>query len=275
MVTLVTLFIAGCEKKQDQLVGTDTPPPSGGSISDEARLATLDTLSSVLSRLPGVDPVADRQAVLSYLKSRPEFEAAGISSKGENVWGRFVDGRLFLYVNNRQPSSAVSGSLAPLSRIENHTDGLSKTHDFFPASSSARILNSLGSAFGAAARSVDSIKRWCKLAGYTLPTPDVATIANLKKMKGDGIFYWATHGGYGERNDAKSGDTFALWTSDEVNAGNEVKYLADLNTHNVQYMYAANDSARGGPPSSAMHYCVDLWFIVNNKLWQATKLKVH
>jgi hypothetical protein len=264
VIALVALFLVGCEKKQDQVVGPDTPPPSGGSISDEARLATLDTLSSVFSRLPGVDPASDRQAVLNYLKSRPEFEAAGISSKGENVWGRFVDGRLFLYVNNRQPSSAVSGSLAPLNRIENQPVGLNKTRDFFPASSSARIINSLGSWFGAAARSVDSIKRWCKIAGYTLVTPDIATVANLKKMKGDGIFYWATHGGYGERNDAKRGTTYALWTSDEVNAANEVKYLADLNTHNVQYMYQANDSVRGGPPSSAMHYCVDLWFIVNN-----------
>jgi len=148
--------------------------------------------------------------------------------------------------------------------MESQSTGLHKTFDTFPGSSTARILNSLGSSFGAAARSVDSIKRWCKLAGYTLPTPDVATVANLKKMKGDGIFYWATHGGYGERNDAKTGDTFALWTSEEVNAANEIKNLADLNTHNVLYMYAANDSVRGGPPSSAMHYCVDLWFIVNN-----------
>ena len=264
MIALVALFVGGCEKKQDPITGPDTPPTSGGSISDEVRLATLDTLSSVFGRLPGINPAADRQTVLSYLKSRPEFEAAGISSKGENVWGRFIDGRLFLFVNNRQPSSVVAGSLAPASRIESRQNSLRKTLDGFPGSSSARILNSLGSAFGAAARSVDSIKRWCKLAGYTLPTPDVATVANLKKMKGDGIFYWATHGGYGERNDAKSGNTFALWTSDEVNAANEIKYLADLNTHNVQYMYAANDSVRGGPPSSAMHYCVDLWFIVNN-----------
>jgi hypothetical protein len=264
MIALAAIYVAGCEKKQDPITGPDTPPTSSGSITDELRLATLDTLASVFSRLPGTDPAADRQTVLSYLKSRPEFEAAGISTKGENVWGRFVDGRLFLFVNNRQPNSVVSGSLAPANRTESHPQSLNKILDGFPGSSSARILNSLGSAFGAAARSVDSIKRWCKIAGYTLATPDVATIPNLKKMKGDGIFYWATHGGYGERNDAKTGDTFALWTSDEVNAGNEARYLADLNTHNVLYMWAPNDSVRGAPSSYAMHYCVDLWFIVNN-----------
>ena len=111
MIALVALFVGGCEKKQDPITGPDTPPTSGGSISDEVRLATLDTLSSVFGRLPGINPAADRQTVLSYLKSRPEFEAAGISSKGENVWGRFIDGRLFLFVNNRQPSSVVAGSL--------------------------------------------------------------------------------------------------------------------------------------------------------------------
>lgn len=73
MIFLVTLLFWGCEKKADPIAGPDMPPTTtGGSISDEARKVALDTLDAFFDRLPGVDPAADRQTVLNFLKTRPE-----------------------------------------------------------------------------------------------------------------------------------------------------------------------------------------------------------
>jgi hypothetical protein len=85
MILVFALFIGGCAKEPDPIAGPDTPRATGGSISDEARKVSLDTLDAFFSRLPGVDPAADRQTVLNFLKTRPEFEATGMSPDGGNV----------------------------------------------------------------------------------------------------------------------------------------------------------------------------------------------
>jgi hypothetical protein len=254
MIVLTALFIGGCEKKADPIAGPVTPPTTGGSISDAARRASLDTLSVVFDRLPGVDPAADRQ-------TRPEFEAAGMSPDGGNVWARFVDGRLALFVNNRKPGSLPSGRVIG-GKIHDQIDRLSKTFDAFPSSSSARIVNSMGTAFPGSKRAVDSIRTWCKLAGYSLPTPDDGTIENLKKMNGDGIFYWSSHGGTGVSRDGLfRSSVFAMWTSDAYTAANEAKYRADLDSGYIFYMHAANDLKPGGGVYNDWHYCVTMYFI--------------
>lgn len=270
MILFFALFIGGCAKEPDPIAGPDTPPATGGSVSDEARKVSLDTLSAFFNRLPGDDPAADRQTVLNFLKTRPEFEATGMSPDGGNVWARFVDGRLALFVNNRTPDSIIANPRVDGVEIQRQNNRVKKTSDAFPGSSSARILNSLGAGFPYAQRSVDSLRTWCSLAGYTLSTPDVATIENLKSMDGDGIFYWATHGGYAENRDGSESTVFSMYTADVVTPGNEAKYKADLNTLHVVYIYAPEGfSARGfvsgaGRFDGEWHYGVDLSFIGAN-----------
>jgi hypothetical protein len=52
----LALMVVGCEKKLDSTVEHDTPSGPTGTISDASRLATLDTLTSVFGRMPGVGP---------------------------------------------------------------------------------------------------------------------------------------------------------------------------------------------------------------------------
>jgi hypothetical protein len=264
------LFIGGCAKNADPISGPDTPAATGGSISDEARKASLDTLSAFFNSLPGDDPAADRQTVLKFLKTRPEFEATGMSPDGGNVWARFVDGRLALFVNNRTPDSIIVNPRVDGVGIQRQNNRVKKTADGFPSSSSARILNSLGPGFPYAQRTVDSLRIWCSLAGYTLSTPDVATIEKLKSMDGDGIFYWATHGGYAENRDGSESTVFSMYTADVVTLQNEIKYVSDLNTFHVVYIHAPEalhdrGFVRGaGRFDGEWHYGVDLSFIGAN-----------
>jgi hypothetical protein len=260
MIVLIALLNGGCEKKPDPIVGPDTPTTSGGSISDEARMSALDTLRAFIRRLPKVDPAGDRQTVLNFLKLRPEFEAAGMSPDGGNVWGRFVDGRLFLFLNNRTPGAGPVTQRVIGGRIEAQPNLLNKTFDTFPGSSSARILNSLGTAFPGSQQSVDSIRTWCKKVGYTLSTPNDPTVDNLAHMSGDGIFYWTAHGGTGRNSDASANPVFAMWTSDEVSAAGEKAYKAYLDSTEVVYASAVNDIV-AGEKIETVHYMVTMKFI--------------
>jgi hypothetical protein len=78
LVTLILflgLLLGSCSKKQDSVTGT-TPPSEttpGAAITDDARKASLDTLSSFFNSLADLDPAADKLAVLNLFKSRPEF----------------------------------------------------------------------------------------------------------------------------------------------------------------------------------------------------------
>jgi hypothetical protein len=87
-------------------VGRATVEPGGGEITVEQRTKALDDLASFHESLPGEDPEADRQALVDYMTSRPEFEAAGIVDGG-SVWGRFADGRLVIFANKPRPSATA------------------------------------------------------------------------------------------------------------------------------------------------------------------------
>jgi hypothetical protein len=259
IIVFVALLVMGCEKKTDPVVGPDTPAPSGGTISDETRLKALDTISAVIHRLPRVDPAGDRQTVLNFLKSRPEFAAAGLSPDGGNVWGRFLDGRLFLFLNNRKPGSVLASPRIIGSQIQQKVNRLGKSLDVLPSSSTATIMNSLGTLFPGAQRSVDSIRTWCKKVGYTLTTND-PTIDKLAHISGDGILYWAAHGGTGLDGNLIPNPTFAMWTSDPVSVDNEKKYKAYMDSMEVVYAELDNDLV-AGQVVQASHYMVTMKFI--------------
>jgi hypothetical protein len=259
LIALVAAFVGGCEKKQDPIVGADTPPTSAGTVSDEVRMLSLDAISAAVHGLPRVDPASDRQTVLNFLRSRPEFAAAGMSPSGRNVWGRYLDGRLLLFLNNRQPGTIVASTGIVGSKAMRMSDRLGKSSDLLPSSSTARIMNSLGSLFPGAQRSADSIRTWCKKVGYTL-TPGDATIDNLAHVGGDGIFYWTAHGGEGLDQNDQTVPLYAMWTSDPVTVDNDAKFKAYMDNLEVVYAVLDNDIV-AGQPAQATHYMVTMKFI--------------
>jgi hypothetical protein len=257
----VVLSMGSCTKKQDP-VGTgvtpDDPITLTGSITDEARLAVFDTLTTFLNTLSGTNPSADNQAALAFLRTRPEFGASGISPDGGNVWARFVDGTPFLVLNNRTPSVGAQGMLR--GPLESKPGLLGKTNELFPGATKARIMNSLGSAFPASAQTVALLRTWCKQVGYTLSTPDVPSIENLIQMSGDGIFYWTAHGGTGINNDKVPQPIFAMWTSDVATRATVPTYRAMVDSGYLVYASAPNDRV-AGKTVNAIHYMVTMKFI--------------
>ncbi len=89
--------------------------------------------------------------------------------------------------------------------------------------------------------------------GYTGTQSD-ATVAALRSISGDGVFYLRTHGGMGSIHaDASTADTYALWTASEAMDSTAEKADAaltdDLKQGRVVYMLFRNDRLNQAFPS--------------------------
>lgn len=73
-------------------------------ISDERRLAILDEIFAMIETFPGTDPVAESAALAEFIGGIPEMEGTGVHPD-TSVYAQFKDGRPFVIINNRPPST--------------------------------------------------------------------------------------------------------------------------------------------------------------------------
>src|SRR5215469_2584590 len=86
--------------------------PSSAVLTELQRWIALDAIRAEFASLPGVDRVADGQAMLSFLESRPEFIKSGISQDASSIWAQFADGQPIVIANDRQVSRATTTTFA-------------------------------------------------------------------------------------------------------------------------------------------------------------------
>ena len=201
----------------------------GAPVPVAKRLAALKAVNALIRKLPRKNRDAENKEVLRFLLKRPEFQSAWITSDG-CVRALFTDGREYTFYNNywpdKEPAPAkpAPGKPAPVS-------GLSRRDWIQVASSDARALFTGGAAAALAARgagarvapvvtgtggpnlpnsiqarmlcglgySRDAMQEARKLLldrGYTFPLAmsTDASLENLTKVKGDGVFLLETHG---------------------------------------------------------------------------------
>jgi hypothetical protein len=238
--------------------GGDSGNP-GGEIPAEERVATLREVTDFLNALPGADPAADNQTIADHLAARPEFKAAGVSSDG-TVWGEFNDGRLFLVFNNLDagtgaedgppdagrglfPPFPLASIIAPVFEaplwqpgagpgvMQGATGGL-------PKSDRAHVLSAMGTYYTSSAETRGKLESWLSANGYQLAGGD-ATVDELKAVKGDGVFYFTTHGG--DVGNFHGEEVYALWTSTRIDAYQETLLRTDLEAGRVAYAAAPQD----------------------------------
>ncbi len=208
ILLLGVLTIYGCSKESDAtgpvdgspLPGSGTPVPTG------KRIQILSSFAALADSLSGLDPNADNQKMLNFLKAQPEFEASGISVTG-SVWGRFTDGRLFIQSNAlvNPPGlvkSGFSSALQETRKVQKRTDNL-------PGSDLAVVLNSLGSEFNytsigmvGAEQTRQEIGTMLSDAGYFVDGNYDASVTGLMtNINNVGVFHWTSHGADGMGRD--------------------------------------------------------------------------
>src|SRR5262249_31582582 len=131
---------------QDGVLYLTAPGGAEGSITDADRQVIFDSITAFVNRLPHTDNIADNLALLSYLRSMPQFEASDTIMNA--VWARFTDGRLFMRANDMPRGDSLSVPFTGLlPSPSEQPERLASPADNLPTESKAWICNAMGSFF--------------------------------------------------------------------------------------------------------------------------------
>ncbi|MCM2272041.1 MAG: hypothetical protein NDJ18_05745 [candidate division Zixibacteria bacterium] len=230
-------------------------PSDSGQITDDQRMLLLASIDSVEATLTGVSDDSMATALVSYFNSRGEYEEAG--REGVSVWARFIDGRVLMIPNNREPTGSIgaeesgiyipaetevpAGYVPPKRRFEDwdaavrslEKRAVAQAASTFelPQSLQARVISTLG----VPCFTVGTTKAQSLLGSrnYSM-TSSSGTVATLSTASGDGVFYIDAHCGTGKsRGNALIS---AIWTSTLCTISGEAAYDSMLDAAELVYM---------------------------------------
>lgn len=244
-----------------------TPPPPGPgpgtggpilNLTDEQRIAVLNECGTFADALGDLKLDATQQLLVTYLKSRGEF--ADADAENGNVWARFHDGRLAMFIPDWLSKDPDGGRLPTRDISGGRNDTESAGRIGVPEGKKVMLFHGLGNAFADSRPYLSEIfsKSHTK---YNVQSKD-ATIQNLESAKDVDVFYFDTHGGGGsvlEMNSPLS--MFSLWTSDSVSAEREARYRSALDNKELTYMRALEDRGIFNRPINEWHYAISEKFV--------------
>ena len=217
---------------------------SDRKISDEDRLKVLEECATFVELLGDLTSDVAQQTLVQWLKTRPEFEEAGISDK--NVWAYFHDGRIAMFVPNwegaegrrRPPGNArkLRGRITLLRLPQDE-------HKAYHKPITVTLFYGLGKAFKDDRQSLKDLFAKSN-TNYKVDLKD-ASIENLKAVKDLGVFYIQTHGGGGLEKPKKIVSVHSDYGLQILSPRKMKKlYKVDLDAYRLVYMYAVQDDSR-------------------------------
>ena len=259
LITAASILLLTCGEAEIQpplTPGPGTGPSASGLITDEQRLAVLKECKDFVNALGDLKSEAVQQVIVSWLKTRPEFEDAGIAEG--NVWGTFRDDRIAMIVPNWRGVGGEDGGRLDLS---NH---ISKKNKYRggrtsgqPGGNQVKLFFGFGKGFRDYRPSIDALFQKSD-TDYDVNLEE-ASIENLKNARDLGVFFLDTHGGMGRRKPKEDEPPFlfGLWTTDTISVANERTFEADLNSHFLTYMLALHNA----PGVNEWHYAITEYFV--------------
>jgi hypothetical protein len=256
-ILVLVLLHSGCKKNSPDL----TAPPngdgtSGTPVSPSLRKAAIDYVTGVDSTLDWSNPMLAKQQLLQQLQNRSEFEASGANDDA-SVWARFTDGRLLIISNNRPANDTAAGPNSP-GFWSNAPAGIPGGE--LPTGRKARLLNAMGTVF---TNPLPVLESMFKAKGYDV-TPGLGSIANLRTVNNDAVFYIDAHGGTGG---LRNGTTeYAIWTSDPFDTVTDASLATLWKNGELVYFTAVNDRLipfLPRPTTSATHFGITTKFVTN------------
>jgi hypothetical protein len=269
---VASALLVGCEKKQDSNPvdpgNTTAVPVPGASISGVQRTRVINSLQTFMDSVHRVNPTALRSALLNYFNSKPEFQSAGMAEDG-SVYGVFTDGRLMIYgVDFPDDASVAPAGASPI--VPKRTNGLDKIGSDFPSSNDAIFMYSRYSPNDTYNSTFETFTGhlehdfpivFDKIKTAYNYVPKIATIDELKKVSGAGIFHWATHGGEGKLAD-KTTDMYSLMTAEVYNNGKDtVEYKDDFAQNRLTYFAGGIKKDSAGAEHLLWYYGITPAFV--------------
>jgi len=256
---MMLLFILLSCKKDDDLK-PDNQGSGESEITEEKRSEVLTTVNQYLNALDWQDRNSANQNIQNYLKSIPEFEEVGISEEGGDVWARFIDGAMFIAVNNRPNTQDISEP--DWDHLESEQSNQRKTNSSarigLPSTDEVILFNSLGTSYRSSRYSRDFIKFLFNKKGYEVNLKD-GSLANLKAVKTTGVFYFSSHGGMVKNRKGKS--IYAVWTSDTVSVAAQKANAEDIRKENLVFISAHHNIGRDGKDQIETHFGITTGFV--------------
>lgn len=250
------LFLSAC-KKESEIIDPHPSPgtdPVTGQLSDERKMEVMEKVLQQYQMLNWQRPMEAKMQLLSYLLTVPEFEEAGLSESGSNVWARFPDDELLIAAAYRKPAENTANGRMSFEGEATQVPNMGQ----LPGSDKATLMNAMGNVFFSNRNNMDGLSALFHGKGYTLDKLK-GSIENLKKVKNEGIFYFNTHGGSGKLKNGK--EVYRLWTTDSATVSNNRKYAADLKKGNLCYMMAHHDYGPDRRPAAELHYAITGGFV--------------
>lgn len=222
LLVIATLSIAGCP-------GAPSGIPTGPELTVDQRMAVLDSATEKLDTLIGKSRDEIGQAMLDWIKGRPEFTKSGLADEGD-IWALYTDGQLFLVPNNRDFSAADMGQPAGPPRAK-QDDRTEKTLEL-PSTLNARIASVYGQNITS---HVDVLGGWLSDAGYNVALSHDLNVEGFRSINGSHtIVYFDTHG-------------VRLSPNSDYNPGAFHKFLLSTNTYLTKTALATyQDEIRSG-----------------------------
>ncbi len=257
LLLLSLAIFSGCKKNEASV----NPPTNGGggptgtTVSPAQRQAALSAVAQADSSVDWSNPQAAQQQLLQFFQGRSEFEASG-ANQDASVWARFSDGRLLIVAGNRDAND--TSSAARLDAWMHAQPDIAGGE--LPKSRTARILNAMGTVF---TDPVSVLQSMFEAKGYTV-TPGLGTIANLKTVNNDALFYIDSHGGAGVKRNG-SGE-YAIWTSDPFDTVTDASLAALWQNGELVYFTAVNNRVipfLPKPVTTDTHFGITAKFVTN------------
>ena len=253
--------------------------PSTDVMAVLQKWIVLDAISVFCNSLPGIDPLSDSQATLTFLQGRPEFVASGMEPDGSSVWARFANGESIIICNDRpitdnSTSTAAEPELQAAARPPSRRPRLgapalsanTATPTDVPQSSKARMLNAFTASGWIDPQVVLDLDTWLVQQSYSLAGGS-ASVDDLKGVGGEGVFYFSTHGGFVGKGTPDDPRLYALWTTTEADIANDDELAPDFLLHRVVYMHAVDSfDPKTNKPVRDWHEGITAEFVT--RYWQ-------
>jgi hypothetical protein len=166
---------------------TPTPTP-GPALTPEQTEAATEAVRAQFESLynSGLSQDDVNQQLLAFIRSRPEFSDAGISSDS-CVWATFTDGQPFVAYNNRVPDPAPGSTPQPAAN--NSVGANAKPEE---VSDVADLQFGLGPAFE---NPTGILGTWLGDQSYGIVSGSGGTVESLRGVTGDRVLFLDGHGG--------------------------------------------------------------------------------
>ncbi|MBK7143101.1 MAG: hypothetical protein IPH75_13590 [bacterium] len=251
-------------------------PADTGLMDPVARMAAVDAVEGHIDSLLNLPTATFNQRVLSFIQGRPEFEASGVDSSGNNVWARFTDGVMYMIAGSFGPlDDSLPGEVLPSAAIpevppltpEQRTalremrqaTAKPAAFDDLPFSGRYRVIQTVGSAFAAAGTTTNRLRSWLSANGY-VNAGSGATVGELRSIGDEGVIFYVGHGAGGIRQDGVR--DYGIWSSTLQSPANDNAFAEDLRTGRLCLITAPKDTAQGAVFSET-HYSITSRFITH------------